>query len=53
MKKEIEKVIRNVNGSMSLEGMSLTEEDKKRIRNIDSGKTTITREIDKLNQKYI
>ncbi len=52
MKKDIEKIIRNVDGTMSLEGMPLTEEDKKRIRDVNSGKTTVEIEIEKLNKKY-
>ncbi|MDF2586945.1 MAG: acetyltransferase [Anaerocolumna sp.] len=53
MKKSIESTIRKINGSMALEGMSLTEEDKNRIRDIDEGKTTIELEIGKLNKKYM
>lgn len=30
--KNIEQIIREVNGSMAMEGMSLKEEDKERIR---------------------
>lgn len=53
MKKSIESTIRKINGSMALEGMSLTEEDKNRIRDIDEGKTTVELEIGKLNKKYM
>ncbi len=53
MRDNIEKVIRKVNGTMSLEGMSLAEEDKQRIRNLESGKTTIGKEIRNLNAKYL
>ena len=53
MKKDIEKIIHNIDGTMSLEGISLTEEDKQRLRDIDEGKTTVAQEIDKLNKKYL
>jgi len=41
-----------VNGTMALENMSLTEEDKQRIRNCQDGKSTVESEIEKIKQKY-
>lgn len=53
MKKDVEKIIRNIDGTMAIEGMPLTEEDKQRIRDLDEGKTTVAQEIEKLNKKYL
>ena len=53
MGKNIEMIIRKVNGTMSLEGMPLAEEDKQRIKNLASGKTTVSEEIRNLNNKYL
>ncbi len=38
--KEIEQIIREVNGTMAMEGMALKEEDKKRIRVCLSGEVS-------------
>ena len=39
--KRIEKIIRNVNANLSIEGMPLTNNDKIRMRDCLTGKTTI------------
>lgn len=45
--KNIENIIEKVNNTMKIENMPLTEEDKKSIRNILSGKTTVEEELKK------
>jgi hypothetical protein len=49
---EIEKKVKEINANMSLEGMPLTEELKKIVRNCFLGVTTPEKEIKKLNNKY-
>jgi len=53
MAKDIEKIICKINGTMALEGMPLSKEDKQRIRNIAEGKISVSQEIEKLNLKYL
>lgn len=50
--KRIEKIIRNVNANLVIEGMPLTNNDKIRMRDCLTGKTTVDVEIKKLVEKY-
>lgn len=45
---EKQKIITSVNGTMSLEGMPLTETDKQRISDILDGKITADEAIQKI-----
>lgn len=49
---EIEKLINEVNGSMAIEGMPLTEEDKDRLRLCASGKVSCDEMVKRLVEKY-
>jgi len=51
-KSNIEKIVKHVEGTMALEDMHLTNEEKQRLKDIHSGKTTIEEEIKKLNKEY-
>jgi len=50
--KEIEEIIRKVNGAMALEGMPLTKEIKNNIRNCFAGRSTLERERQKVIERY-
>ncbi len=50
--KRIEKIIRNVNANLSIEGMPLTNNDKIRMRDCLTGKTTINDTVKKLVEKH-
>ncbi|MDW5299212.1 MAG: hypothetical protein SA378_03630 [Sedimentibacter sp.] len=50
--KRIEKIILNVNANLSIEGMPLTNNDKIRMRDCLTGKTTVDYEVKKLVEKY-
>lgn len=52
MKRTVEEKIARVNATMALENMELTEEDKQRIRDIESGKSTVEDEINNIKKKY-
>gem|GEM_PF-522074 len=53
MNEPIEQTIREIDGTMAIEGMPLTEEDKTRMRDLLSGKQTIDDLIGQLNEKHI
>jgi hypothetical protein len=46
---DVENVVRNIDFSMKMEGMPLTDEDKKRLRNCLNGTT----DVDKILQEII
>ena len=54
MRDDIEQKIREVNGTMAIEGMPLTDEDKNRLRSILRGEisyeTAIKRIIDRMKK---
>lgn len=50
--KNIEKMIEEVNGTMNIEGMPLTAEDKERIRKCLVGEKCFDTEIKELVKKY-
>ena len=45
---DLEAIVANVDASMKMEGMPLTDEDKKRILDCLSGKTSFELEIKKI-----
>lgn len=47
-----QQIIKNVNGTMSIEGMPLTEEDKQRIKDILDGKIKAEEAIQNIIVKY-
>ena len=49
---EKEKIIKNVNGTMALEGMPLTEEDKQRIADVLDKKITADEAIKQIIAKH-
>lgn len=49
---DIESIINNVNGSMAIEHMPLTQEDKNRLRDCLSGKKSFDAVIEDLVQKH-
>ena len=49
---ELECILANVDATMKMEGMPLTEEDKNRILDCLTGKSTFDNEIKKLTEKY-
>ena len=49
---EKQRIIANVNGTMSLEGMPLTETDKQRIKDILDGKITADEAIQEIIAKH-
>lgn len=51
--RDVEQTIREVNGTMAIEGMPLTDEDKNRLRDILSGRVSIDDTIKQLNDKYL
>ena len=50
--RNIEKIIREVNGSMSMEGMPLSEDDKARIRFCAGNKDKVEKTIAELVKKH-
>lgn len=50
--KDIERVIEQVNSSMAMEGMPLTNTDKDRIRRCAGDNTKVDKEIAKLVRKH-
>ena len=48
----IEKIIGEVNGTMAIEGMPLTEEDKARLRECITGKTSYDEMVKRLVKKH-
>lgn len=49
---EVQEKIRKVDGTMSQEGMPLTEEIKKKLYNCITGKSTYEKEREKIIEKY-
>lgn len=47
-----DRIIANVDASMGIENMPLTEGDKKRIRDCMNGKTTFQEAVDELIEKH-
>ena len=47
-----ERIIENVNATMSTEDMPLSQEDKERLRKCLEGKTSFQDEINKLIKQY-
>ncbi len=50
--KDIEKIIGEVNGTMAVEGMPLTEQDKQRLRECITGKTSYDDMVKELVKKH-
>jgi hypothetical protein len=50
--RDVEQTIREVNGTMAIEGMPLTDEDKNRIRDILHGRVSIDDVIRQLTEKH-
>ena len=50
--RDIEQTIREVNGTMAIEGMPLTDEDRNRLRDILYGRVSIDGVIKQLTEKY-
>lgn len=50
--KSIKKIIRNVNANFSIEGMPLTNADKKRMTDCLTGKSTIDETVKRLVEKH-
>lgn len=50
--RDTEQKIREVNATMAMEGMPLTDEDKDRLRDIFDGKVTVERTVRQLVQKH-
>jgi citrate lyase gamma subunit len=50
--RDIEQKIREINGSMTIEGMPLTDEDKGRLRSILRGEIDYETAIQKIIKKY-
>lgn len=49
---EIKRIIKEINGTMAIEGMPLTEKNKKDISSVLSGKKTADEIVKKLVKKY-
>ncbi len=49
----VQKIIRNVNSNLSIEGMPLTSEDRDRIRLCLAGKSTVDEMVRKLVDKHM
>ena len=47
-----DKIIENINATMSMENMELSQEDKKRLKECLEEKTSFQYEIDKLIKQY-
>jgi hypothetical protein len=50
--RDTEQKIREVNATMAMEGMPLTDEDKNRLRDIFDGRTTVEKTVQELIQKH-
>ena len=50
--RDIEQKIRNVNGSMAIEGMPLTDEDKARLRSVLRGEISYETAVKRIIDKY-
>lgn len=50
--KRIEKIIRNVNANLSIEGMPLSINDKNRMRNCLRGRATVDETVKRLVEKH-
>ena len=50
--RDTEQKIREVDATMAMEGMPLTDEDKKRLRDIFEGKATVEKTVQLLVQKH-
>ena len=50
--RDVEQTIREVNGTMAIEGMPLTDTDKDRLRDILHGRISIDSVIQQLTEKY-
>lgn len=50
--RDVEKIIGEINGTMAIEGMPLTEEDREMLRECITGKTSYDDMVKKLVQKY-
>jgi hypothetical protein len=50
--RDVEQTIREVNGTMAMEGMPLTDEDKNRLRDILHDRVSIDMVIKQLTEKY-
>lgn len=50
---ELECIIANVDATMSMEGMPLTDEDRTRILNCLTGKSTFDNEIKNIIEKFM
>jgi ribosomal protein S6E (S10) len=51
--RDIEQKIRNINGSMAIEGMPLTAEDKARLRSLLSGEVSYEDTVRGIREKYV
>ena len=52
MMSDFECILANVDATMKMEGMPLTDEDKNRILDCLSGRTTFDNEVKKILEKY-
>jgi hypothetical protein len=50
--RDTEQKIREVNATMAMEGMPLTDEDKSRLRDIFEGRTTVEETVQELIKKH-
>jgi citrate lyase gamma subunit len=50
--RDVEQTIREVNGTMAIEGMPLTDEDKNRLRSILRGEISYEAAIRRIIDKY-
>lgn len=50
--KDVEKIIGEVNGTMAMEGMPLTDHDKDRLRECITGKTSYDEMVRRLVKKH-
>jgi len=50
--RDVEETIREVNGTMAIEGLPLTEEDENRLRDLLHGRVSIDSVIKQLTEKY-
>lgn len=50
--KDVEKIIGEINGTMAIEGMPLTDQDKERLRECLSGKTSFDDMVKRLVKKH-
>ena len=51
--RDLEQTIREVNGTMAIEGMPLTDEDKNRLRSLLRGEMTYDAAIKGILDKYL